>query len=116
MVKLFLALIAVIALVGAVLAATGVMTVRNTEGETSIIIDKKELKEQAGKAAEKTKEAGEKAVDQAGQAVQKAKEAVRESLKDRPSTTTPPEAPSQDRARQADPVKGPRDGGLQELP
>lgn len=56
------------------LAMAGVFQVRNTEGTLDITIDKKKLKREARKAAERTKDAGRKAVHAARDTLAKARE------------------------------------------
>jgi uncharacterized membrane protein len=89
MTRLTIVLIAVVVLVGALLAATGVLYVQNSNDKTGITIDKKELKEKTDEAVKKTEEAGSKALDKAGQAMHNAADAMRGSSHDstRPATT-----------------------------
>lgn len=110
MLKLILTLVAVIALVGAVLAATGVISVRSTDDKTSVTIDKEEMKSQANKAIERTKEIGGTMVEKASQAVHKAKESLRGSPEDHRSA-----APS-GASGPADPIQPAPDGGASKTP
>ncbi len=73
-----LIVIAILALVGILLAHVGVIHVRNTENDASITVDKKELKEKTHDAVEKTQEAGGEILDKAGAALRKAGEGLRQ--------------------------------------
>jgi hypothetical protein len=58
--------------VGAVLAATGVLRFQNTRDEAAVTIDKKQLKEKTQKAIEKAEKTGGGILDKTGEALQKA--------------------------------------------
>lgn len=75
--RLILAMIAIIALVVAGLAMSGVLSVRNDKEQTGITIDKKELKEKTREAVKKTEEAGDKAIDKTSNALHKAADQLR---------------------------------------
>ena len=86
----FIATVVVIAVVvGALLAAAGVLHFRNGTDETSITLDKKELKDNTRDVVGKTEEAGGKILDKTGQALHKAAEGLRGSPGDRQATKTP---------------------------
>jgi hypothetical protein len=70
--RLFLILVALVVLAGVVIIAVGGLSVQNTPNETTITIDKKELKEKAHEALVKTKEAGSSLLKQTGVDLQKA--------------------------------------------
>ena len=61
--RLIIAALVILVVVGAVLAATGVLHFQNTKDESIITIDKKELKEKTQEAVEKTSETLHKAAE-----------------------------------------------------
>jgi hypothetical protein len=106
--RLIMTVVVILVVVGVVLAATGVLRFRNTEDETGVTIDKKELKEKTQKAVEKTEEAGGKILDKTGETLHKAAEGLRGSSDDKRAPTKTP-ATDDEKTRQPDQSKTPSD-------
>jgi hypothetical protein len=87
--RLILAAIAIVALVGVVLAATGALRFQNTENQSGVTLDKKELKEKTQEVIRTTKEAGSKVLDKTSESLHKAAEGLRTTPQDRPPTAAP---------------------------
>jgi hypothetical protein len=83
MTRFILTVVVMLVVVGVVLAATGVLRFRNTEDETGVTIDKKELKEKTEQAVEKTEKVGGEILDKTGKSLQKAAEGLRGSPQDK---------------------------------
>ena len=82
----FITKVVVIAVViGVLLAMAGVLHFRNDTDQTSVTIDKKELKDKAQDVVGKTEEAGGKILDKTSTALHKAAE----GLRDRPTIGKP---------------------------
>jgi uncharacterized protein HemX len=90
MTRLILAAIAILVVMGAVLAMTGVLQVQNNKDESSVTIDKKELKEKTHEAVKKTEEAGGAILDRTGKALHEAADKVRGSSHDQKAPPTAP--------------------------
>ena len=75
--RLIMIAFVILVVCGAVLATTGVLSVRNTKDATGVTIDKKELKEKSQDAVKKTEDAGGKVLDKTGEALRKAADEVR---------------------------------------
>jgi hypothetical protein len=90
--RLITTVVLTLVVVGIVLAATGVLRFHNTEDQSGITIDKKELKEKAQDAVENTGEAGSAILNKTGEILHKAVERMRGSSDDQSSTTTSPAA------------------------
>ena len=89
MTRLVVAVVVILVLIGGVLAAAGVLHFRNATDQSTITIDKKELKEKTDKAVEKTEEVGGKILDKTGETLRKAAERLRGSAHDQgPPTAT----------------------------
>jgi len=88
MLRFVLTLILILVVVGAVLALTGVLHVRNSNDETGVTVDKKKLEEKTEKAIEKSEEAGRKMLDKTSDALHKAADEI--SSHDRNTSTTTP--------------------------
>lgn len=107
--RLILAVIAIVVLVGLVLAATGALHFRNTEDQSSVTIDKKELKEKTQEVLKKTQDAGGQVLDKTGEALHKAADGLRKSPNDRSATPAPATPGGDDKPQpddKADPTKG----------
>jgi hypothetical protein len=91
-----------------VLATAGVLRFQNTKDESIITIDKKELKEKAGKAFEKTEDAGSKILDKTGETLHKAAEGLRRSPGNEHAPTKAP-ATGDDSTRRSDGSMNPPD-------
>jgi hypothetical protein len=72
MVKIILAIVALAVLTGIVLAATGVLRVRNTENTFNIELHKKDLEQKTNEAVEKSKQAGDAILEKTGELPHKA--------------------------------------------
>jgi hypothetical protein len=94
MTRVITTLVVIAVLIGIVLAYAGVLRFQNTENQSTIILDKKELKEKAHGAVERTGEVGGEILDKTGQTLHKAAEGIRPST-DRP--TEPAAKPSSER-------------------
>ena len=108
MARLMITTVVVLIVLGVVLATTGVLQFRNTEEETGVTIDKKELKEKTKEAVETTGEAGSKILDKTGEVLHKAAEGLRGSPDDQPAPTNTPAADDRP-APQPDGSHGPAD-------
>lgn len=75
-------------LVCAVLATAGVLHVRNSENETSITLDKKDLQEKTQEAIDSAKETGGRILESTGKAMHKAGEGVRETSPEKSAPET----------------------------
>jgi len=73
-------------LVGGVLATTGVLHVRNTEDETSVILDKKDLGEKAQEVLHQAKDTGSTILERTGEVLRNAGEDIG---KPSPDTSAP---------------------------
>ena len=89
----------IVVLVGAVLGAAGVLHVRNTENETSVTLDKKDLGEKTQEVIDKAKETGGTILERTGKALHNVGEGIREPSHDR-SAPTKTEAPTPASAQQ----------------
>lgn len=94
--RLIVTLVAVVIVVGAVLGAAGVLHFRNTDDQSSVTLDKKELNAKTQDVIKKTEETGSKILDKTGAALHKAADTVRKE----PSAT--PAAPNNENRRQPD--------------
>ena len=85
---------------GVVLAATGFLRFRNSNDESGITLDKKELKEKSQEAVQKTEAAGGKILDPTSESLQKAVKQLRGSSGDKDSHAAPAgdEGPRKNRA------------------
>ena len=90
MLRFIVIVIAILAVVGIVLAAAGVLHFQSNANESTIIIDKQELNEKTHKAVEKTEEVGSKALEKTGDALHKAAEELRKSPDNKPAPTRKP--------------------------
>ncbi len=70
--KLLALTILIIALGSVVFASTGVISIQNTTDKTSVTIDKKELKDPAGRVLEKTGEVGSTILNKTNEVLEKA--------------------------------------------
>lgn len=84
--KFILAVVALGILSGVVIAAVGALSVRGTDDEVNITIDKKQLREKAEEGVEKAKEAGNALLHSTGEALKN----VGGSLDSRSDTGQPP--------------------------
>ena len=91
MTRLIVLTIAILVVVGAVLATSGVLRVQNSKDESGITIDKKELKEKTQEAVKTTEAAGGKILDKTGEALHKAAEKVRAPSPDQKTPATTPQ-------------------------
>jgi hypothetical protein len=95
MARLIVVLVVIVVGISIVLAMTGVMHFQNTNDQSTITIDKKDLQKKSEKAVEKTEEAGGKILDKTGEALHKAADDLRGRAKDPPApTATQPPVPS----------------------
>ena len=93
MARLIATAVVILVVVGVVLAATGVLRFHNTEDETGVTLDKKELKAKTQEAVDTTEKAGGKLLEKTGDTLHKAAERMRGSPGDR---SGPPAAPAGD--------------------
>jgi hypothetical protein len=86
MARFILTIVAVVVVVGIVLAAAGILRFQNTEDQSTITIDKKELKAETQDLIKKTEEASGKALDKAGEGLHHAAHELQSSTPDQPTT------------------------------
>lgn len=86
--RFILAVVALVILSGVVIAAVGALSVRSTDDEVNVTIDKRQLREKAEEGAEKVKEAGSAVLNSTGEALRK----VGENLRSHSDGTQPPAA------------------------
>lgn len=88
--RVLMTVFVIVVVLGAVLAATGVLHVRNSDDESGVTIDKKELNQKTQEAVEKTENAGSKFLDKTGEALHKAAEGLRKPSDDRNAPASTP--------------------------
>lgn len=101
--RFILTVVAIVVAVGIVLAAAGTLRFRNTEDQSTVTIDKKELKAETQQVIKKTEEAGGNALEKAGEALHQAAGKLQSAPPDRPATSPT----SGKNARQPDDHAGP---------
>jgi hypothetical protein len=94
MARVITLIVMVVILVGAVLAATGVLRFENTKDGSTMTIDRKEMKDKTQDAVKKVEEAESKALDKSGDALHKVAQRLQRSVEGK---NVPPMTPIDER-------------------